>query len=157
MTIKITNERSRNLPHIEQDTQMYFITWRLSKSQKPLTHDERSMIQSAIEHFNRKRYEMFAYVVMNDHIHVLVKINDDYRLSSLVHTWKSFTANQLQRSFGRTGNIWQKEYWDTTIYKYKTFKKTMEYIINNPWKRWPELERYPWRGLSPEYGELNDL
>ena len=58
---------------------------------------------------------MHAYVVMNDHVHVLVQPSSDHRLEEILHSWKSFTANQLRQASGRRGTVWQDEYFDRVI------------------------------------------
>ena len=134
----------RKLPHWRLIGAVYFVTWRLRPSQPELTSDERPIVAHAIEHFNEQRYELLAYVVMNDHVHVLVKPINDHSLESILHSWKSFTAHRLQRQFGRHGAIWQDEYFDRIVRDEAEFYEKAQYILNNPRKRWPELEEYAW-------------
>jgi REP element-mobilizing transposase RayT len=84
----------RRLPHWRADEAIYFITWRLSKGQPELAPAERELVMSALRHFEGKRYHLDAFVVMNDHVHVLIAAMEPYRLEDIVHSWKSFTANQ---------------------------------------------------------------
>jgi hypothetical protein len=51
-------------------------------------------------------------------------------------------ANRLQRNFKRIGSIWQEEYFDTIV-REGQFTIYLEYILNNPKKRWG-VEEYPW-------------
>jgi len=83
---------------------------------------------------------------MNDHVHALVKPLPGFELSQIVHSWKSYTANRLQRLFGRKGTVWQKDYFDRIIVSWKVFMQKAEYIVNNPQKRWPDIEHYEWVG-----------
>ena len=105
----------RKLPHWRASGATYFVTWRLRAAQAELTANERQVVFDAIEHFDGDRYELVAYVVMNDHAHVLFAPSASRRVEDLVHTWKSFTANVLQRTTGRAGSIWQEEYFDRII------------------------------------------
>ena len=52
---------------------------------------------------------------MNDHVHVVVKPAADYNLTAIVQSWKSYTTNRLQRAHGRSGRVWQREYFDRII------------------------------------------
>jgi adenine-specific DNA methylase len=79
-------------------------------------------------------------------VHVIVKPRPGWELSQLTHSWKSFTANQLQRCFGRKGAVWQDESWDRVIRDEDEFWEKVEYILNNPKKRWPEIQDYRWVG-----------
>ena len=102
----------RKLPHWRQAGAVYFVTWRLHPTQPELTPDERTLVVAALEHFQKARYILFAHVVMDNHAHVLVKPIHENVLQSILHSWKSFTALQIQRQFGRQGAIWQDEYFD---------------------------------------------
>jgi REP element-mobilizing transposase RayT len=72
-------------------------------------------VTSALKHFDGKRYTLAAFVVMNDHIHVLMHLLEPSRLENVVHSWKSFTANKMQRDHGRRGYVWQAEYFDRIV------------------------------------------
>ena len=138
----------RRLPHWRMSGAVYFITWRLFPTQPELMHDERSVVASALKHFDGSRYELFAYVVMHNHVHVLVEARDNYPLQDIVHSWKSYTANSLQSAFGRKNRIWQDEYFDRIVRDEGEFLQKAQYILNNPWKTWPEIKEYQWVGFK---------
>ena len=98
----------------------------------------------ALKYFAGSRYELYACVVMHDHVHLLIKPLIKSRVQDLVHSWKSFTAHKLRRDYGRKTPIWQEEYFDRIIRDEKEFLDKAQYIINNPLKRWPDEEEYPW-------------
>lgn len=100
----------RRLPHWRAGDAIYFITWRLSKAEPDLAPSERDLVASALAHFEGRRYRLTAFVVMNDHVHALVSTMERYRLEDVVHSWKSFTANRMQRDHGRRARVWQDEY-----------------------------------------------
>ena len=138
----------RRLPHWRMSGAVYFITWRLFSTQPELMHDERIVVASAIKHFDGSRYELFAYVVMHNHVHVLIEAREKYPLQSIVHSWKSYTANSLQRSFDRKDRIWQDKYFDRIVRDEEEFLQKAQYILNNPWKTWPEIKEYQWVGFK---------
>jgi REP element-mobilizing transposase RayT len=138
----------RHLPHFRARGRLYFVTWRLNSSQRELRPDERSEIVSALEHFDLQRYELTGYVVMNDHVHVLLWPEDEYRLEDILHTWKSFTAHALQQKHGRHESIWQEESFDRIVRNEHELYEKMVYILNNPRKRWSDSEEYPWVWLK---------
>lgn len=90
---------------------------------------------------------------MDNHAHVLVKPILEHDLQSILHSWKSFTALQLQRQFGRQKAIWQDEYFDRIVRDEAEFLEKAQYILNNPRKRWPELEEYSWVGYFDDASE----
>jgi REP element-mobilizing transposase RayT len=63
----------RRLPHWRIEGAIYFVTWRVARDASELAGTERDVVVSVLKHFNRARYVLFAYVVMNDHVHVLVQ------------------------------------------------------------------------------------
>ena len=138
----------RRLPHWRKAEAVYFVTWRLHHSQPELTPDERQLLTTALNHFDGKRYELLAYVVMHNHVHVIGEPNNKHQLQTIVHSWKSFSANRLQREFGRKGNIWQDEYFDRIVRDEGEFLQKAQYILNNPWKTWPEIKEYQWVGFK---------
>ena len=133
----------RKLPHWRLEESVYFLTWRLHRGQPELSPSERSAIVSALRYFNGQRYELFAFVVMPDHVHVLMKPHG-FSLQNIVHSWKSFSANRLQREFGREKRIWQEEYYDRIMRDEAEFLEKANYIFNNPAKVWSESDEYPW-------------
>ena len=83
---------------------------------------------------------------MDDHVHVALRPLPGEDVDKIIHTWKSYSANQLQREFGRRGGIWVVELWDRIIRDDAELYEKCQYIISNPFKRWPTLRDYPWVG-----------
>jgi REP element-mobilizing transposase RayT len=134
----------RNLPHLRMEGATYFVTWRVRKDRPGLTPEERTLVVDALRHFDGARYELHAYVVMDDHVHVLFEPRAGHSVEALVHSWKSFTAHQVARRTGRRGGIWLDEYFDRIVRDEAELLEKAQYIANNPHKRWPDLDRYPW-------------
>jgi REP element-mobilizing transposase RayT len=134
----------RHLPHFRSRGQFYFVTWRLHRSQEDLSPEEKDTVCSVLRHFDNQRYEIHGFVVMNDHVHVLVWPEDDECLEDILHSWKSYSAFILQRKFGRRGSIWQNESFDRIVRNEKELYEKMVYILNNPRKRWPADQNYRW-------------
>ncbi|MNS46597.1 Transposase IS200 like protein [compost metagenome] len=138
----------RRLPHWRNQGSTYFVTWRVSRRQPELAPSERDIVLDSMTHFHGDRYDLFAYVVMNDHVHGIVMPYPDRRLQDIMHSWKSFSAMKLQRASGREGAIWQREYFNRVIRHEAEFNDTVAYILANPAKRWPGLDGYKWVGWA---------
>jgi putative transposase len=138
-----SNFYRRRLPHYRERDAICFVTWRLSAG-KELSPPERDLIATELLHRNGQSYELYAYVVMNDHVHVLLRILAEEPLEKIIHSWKSFTAHAIQRRHGRSGRIWQDEYFDRIVRDEKELGQKFDYIQGNPWTRWPELGEYRW-------------
>jgi len=133
----------RFLPHWRLDGAVYFVTWRLERDQQSLTVSERDQLAEILRKFDGGRYDLFAYVVMNDHVHALVQPHAAFPLERVIHSWKSYSTWLLQRGF-RHGRIWQREYYDRIIRTESDFEEKVCYILGNPARRWPGIEGYPW-------------
>jgi putative transposase len=139
----------RRMPHWRLEGSVYFVTWRLDKFQRELEAHERTIIVSSLKHFERLRFDLFAFVVMPDHVHVLVKPYEGFFLHELVHSWKSFSAHRLQRDLGREGRIWQEDYFDRIMRGEPEFLEKVRYILNNPLKIKEQIDEYPWVWVRP--------
>src|SRR2546423_15472650 len=56
-----------------------------------------TIVESALKHFDGERYRLISWVIMPNHVHVLVEQIDGYRLSDVVRGWKSFTAKEINK------------------------------------------------------------
>ena len=105
------------------------------------------LVVDAWKYFDQKRYELIAYVVMPNHVHLMVKTFDNFPLPHIIHSWKSFTAHEIfkclrSRNTGetpvlpeyRSKQVWQIEYWDRFIRDEDHFKQAVDYIHQNPVK-----------------------
>src|SRR5437868_5097221 len=104
----------RMLPHWRAGDAVYFVTWRLAPGVGDLTDAERDVVTESLLHFDGARYDLLGFVVMNDHVHVLVRPRGDARLERLMHSWKSYTSHVIgQRRGIRT--VWLKESFDRIV------------------------------------------
>jgi REP element-mobilizing transposase RayT len=62
-------------------------------------------VAAAMKKFDGQRYELAAYVVMDDHVHALLTPFATYELKGILHSWKSFTSRQMQRRNRRFGRV----------------------------------------------------
>jgi putative transposase len=86
-------------------------------------------------YFHDTRYELIAYVVMPNHVHLIVKTSKNWPLAKIVHSWKSFTAHEINKILTvPKKHIWQREYWDRFIRNEDHFRKALDYIHMNPVK-----------------------
>lgn len=98
--------------------------------------DERigRLIEEALLHFDDQRYHLIAWVVMPNHVHVLVEQVRGYPLGDIVHSWKSYTAIEANKILGRKGQFWYPDYFDRFVRDQEHLTNVIEYIHNNPVK-----------------------
>ncbi len=69
----------------------------------------------AFGHFNGLRYQLGSFAVAWNHVHVLVAPLPGIDISSVLHSWKSFTASAINKVVGRKGPLWMDESYDQLI------------------------------------------
>jgi len=94
----------------------------------------RQIVVDALGFFEGTRYETAAFVVMPNHVHVLFRPLAGYRLSDILHSWKSYTGNKMNPSLKCDHALWSAGYWDRLIRDRAHFFRCVRYIENNPIK-----------------------
>ena len=92
------------------------------------------IVRDALRFFVGQRYALDEHVIMPNHVHVLVKPLAGHRLVDILHSWKSFTANRLNRRLGRAGQLWQHESYDHIVRNEAAMQAIRRYIRANPTK-----------------------
>ena len=92
------------------------------------------VVSEALLHFNERRYRLFAWCVMPNHLHVVVRLFPGYSLAAVLHSWKSYTAKRAADVIGITGSIWQREYYDHLLRSEAEFQRAVRYVVENPVK-----------------------
>jgi REP element-mobilizing transposase RayT len=96
--------------------------------------DVSSIVENALRFFDRQRYIVGHYVAMPNHVHALVRPIMEFTLSDVLHSWKSFTANQINRLVKRRGPLWQDESFDHLVRDEAQMERFARYIMQNPAK-----------------------
>lgn len=133
----------RKFLHLRIPGATYFVTWTLHRDQGWLFPPERDMIVSCFRFWERERYQLHGYVVMNDHVHAVVRPFYGWELEQILHSWKSYIVNRLQRQFHRAGPMWGETF-ERVVWDDRAMFYILRYIANNPRKRWSSMEQYPW-------------
>jgi len=92
----------------------------------------RNIVENALRYFDHDRYKLDEFIVMPNHVHVLVVPLGEHLLSGIVHSWKSFTASQINAALGQHGAFWQKESFDHIVRSTGSLEKFRQYIRDNP-------------------------
>jgi REP element-mobilizing transposase RayT len=95
------------------------------------------IVSSAFRYFDDSKYELHAYCVMSNHVHVLLKVlkdetGDYFLISKIVQSLKRFTANEINKKLDRHGQVWDDFYFDRIIRDTKNYANVVNYIMMNP-------------------------
>lgn len=103
-----------------------------------LKHPKIAKIVCDSIHFHEgSMFELFAYCVMSNHVHIVLKPNhikdDEYVLmSKILHSIKSYTASEANKILGRKGQFWKNESFDHYIRSDQSFNRIIKYVMDNP-------------------------
>ncbi|MFO7900104.1 MAG: transposase [Planctomycetota bacterium] len=107
--------------------------------------DVADLVQQALLRFDGERYDLIAWAIMPNHVHVVVRPRAGHELPDILHSWKSYTANQANQHLQRQGRFWQPEYYDHLVRDENDLAHCVGYTYTNPDRA--GLDDWPWRGL----------
>jgi type I restriction enzyme R subunit len=92
-----------------------------------------TIVSNCLLYDHEKKYELNSFVIMPNHVHILVQISDT-PLEELMQTWKSVTSHRINKHLRKSGKLWQAKYWDRLVRNERHFFKSRNYIEKNPHK-----------------------
>jgi REP element-mobilizing transposase RayT len=109
------------------------------------------IVQESLHFYDNKEYELYAYCIMPNHVHVVFKLigrdkpTHVYPVTNVIGKIKSYSAQESNKILNRKGAFWQAESYDRVIRDEKELENTIAYTLNNPvkaglakrWKDWP--------------------
>ena len=93
------------------------------------------------------RYELLAYCLMPDHLHLLASPeNSGVSVSEFVRHFKSRTAFRFKSA--KNGKLWQRGFYDHVVRKSEDLQTVANYIIHNPVRKGlvETPDKYPYSG-----------
>jgi REP element-mobilizing transposase RayT len=90
------------------------------------------VVAGALRHFDTRRYRLLAWCVMPNHVHVVMQSLVGEELPKILHSWKSHTAHEVNKLLGRSGPVWQPEYYDHLVRDDDDLRAQVEYVWKNP-------------------------
>jgi putative transposase len=144
------------LRRFQQSKQTHFVTFTCYHRHVGFVSAERYDLFVQILERVRCRFDLcvYAYVVMPNHVHLLVNEPGRKLLADAIH--------DLKLSFAKTvgaGVFWQKRYYDRNVRNEREFRKKLRYAHWNPVKRglcerpqdwrWSSFRHYAFRERGP--------
>ena len=91
------------------------------------------MVSEALRHFHGQQYLLDDWVVMPNHVHVILWPMPNFGLSEILKSRKRHTARQANLILGRTGEtFWQRESYDHWIRNDDEQARIRRYLRLNP-------------------------
>jgi putative transposase len=96
--------------------------------------DCRQIVADSLLHFDRIRYRMGDFVVMPNHVHLLVAFSDSVTMLQQCESWMRYSASRVNRLIGERGKFWQPEAFDHLVRSVDQYEYLRKYIADNPSK-----------------------
>ncbi|MDC0977692.1 transposase [bacterium] len=80
------------------------------------------------------KIDLYAFVIMPHHIHVLFKTSEYTNLSRVMQRYKSYVYQQWRKELGFVNKVWQKSFDYRIKNNLESFRKSLDYMNNNPKK-----------------------
>ena len=109
--------------------------------------DIAAMVSEALGHFHGRQYLIDDWVIMPNHVHLIIWSMPNYTLSFILQRRKQFTATEANRILGKTGeSFWQTESFDHWMRDEAEKTRIRQYIRANPVKAGlcAKPEEWPW-------------
>ena len=95
--------------------------------------DIADVVANAMRHFHESRYVLHEWVVMPNHVHVIVWPMPNHLLSDILKSWKQFTSRRAKKILHLGEEpFWQPESYDHWIRNDEERARIARYIRNNP-------------------------
>jgi len=112
--------------------------------------------------------DLYAFVIMPNHLHFIVRCRDTFTISDIVREFKKATSNLILRQHEAEGNrqaldfftaavkpgqkqhyaVWEDEYQAKNVFSPEFLEQKLEYVHHNPvqphWQLADSPEAYPW-------------
>jgi len=112
----------------------YFVTSG-TQDWRPLFRDKRIcqiLVKNLRFYRDRMKFLLHGYVVMPDHVHLLVTPRQPPTISDIMRNLKSFTGKEVREALGVRGPIWRRRFYDRVIRTEEQFRVALGYIHLNP-------------------------
>ncbi|HHT9118178.1 MAG TPA: REP-associated tyrosine transposase [Candidatus Hypogeohydataceae bacterium YC38] len=120
--------------HLASETQFYFVTTNIEGHSQIFTspNTARTVIDSIYFLRARGYLKLHAFVIMPDHLHLIISTPSDKTLPQIMHSLKSFSSKKINKQMGRTGKVWQDGYYAYGIRGPRDMEVKMRYLLENP-------------------------
>lgn len=89
------------------------------------------IVVEALDYHDGNFYDLLDYVVMPNHVHVLIRLCPNVSLTAVVSSWKIYTTRRINMVLNRRGRLWHNECWDRMIRDKAHLLAVKDYIGKN--------------------------
>lgn len=89
-------------------------------------------VMSVLQELSLTVLTLHAWVIMPNHMHVLMTPDPNLSLGVVINRLKGPAARRANVILGRTGTFWARDYFDRYIRADRHFNRCLDYINYNP-------------------------
>ena len=97
-----------------------------------VTENAEILVQAMIRYRDQRHYLLHQFVVMPNHLHVLLTPSAVTTLEKAVQLIKGGSSHEIHKQRENSVKIWQEGFHDWTIRDARDWESKMEYIRTNP-------------------------
>lgn len=120
------------------------------------------IVKGSLHYFDGSRIELISYCIMSNHVHLMLRLYEKDELgkpvflSKIMHSIKSFSANEINKQLGRTGTLWLVESYNHYVRNPRSWRRIVNYILDNPVKAGLVEDRKDWKWsyIKEEYNDF---
>ncbi len=90
------------------------------------------MVATFFKYRDAGEFDLHEYVVMPNHIHLLLSINDEQKLSRVIQLVKGGFSHSLRENGIVFRAVWEQRYYDRRVRDENEFAEFARYIRQNP-------------------------
>jgi putative transposase len=125
------------LKRYQQSEQSHFVTFSCYRRLPRLQHNLiRNIFVESLERMRRSyRFRVYGYVLMPEHVHMLISEPEVEFLAKAIQALKISVARRAMHYEKNSGTLWQKRYYDHNVRTAQSFVEKLRYMHRNPVKR----------------------
>ena len=94
----------------------------------------RKLVEESLLHFDGQRYDLERFVIMPNHVHLLIQLRQGFQLRKQLTETMRYSARTVNSLLKQDGTFWQSEPFDHVVRSEPQFEYLQQYIVDNPQK-----------------------
>jgi REP-associated tyrosine transposase len=122
------------LKHRTHPGSSYFITTKCAENRSifQIPDNAKILVDTLFQYRNQSAYQLHEFVVMPNHLHLLLTPGESISLEKCVQLIKGASSHEIHKQRHHKLEIWQKSFHDWTIRDESDWNEKAEYIRMNP-------------------------
>ena len=94
--------------------------------------DKRSLLLSIAKYKDRYHFLLYAFVLMDNHIHLIIEVNESHNISRVMQAILLSYSRKYRVKHSYSGHLWQGRFGSIPILKERYIRELIDYIHQNP-------------------------